>query len=119
MQSPTPSNDFTTLDVSLPLGVWCCAHASKIESIAQHGVHSAEDICVAASGQGRRLRVPTFMSSRIISLKVKGKSFMRNDYLSQEENYRSLQLTNCICLLVFWGTTFSQTIVIFQATSDG
>lgn len=45
---------FTTQHVLLPFGaVGCGAHTGEVQGVAQHGVHPAEDIRVAAGGQGR------------------------------------------------------------------
>lgn len=45
---------FTTQHVLLPFGaVGCGAHTGEVQGVAQHGVHPAENIGVAAGGQGR------------------------------------------------------------------
>lgn len=61
--------DFTTQHVGLPLGVvGCGAHPGEVQRVAQHGVHPAEDVGVAAGGQGRRLGVRALRPAGIVSL---------------------------------------------------
>lgn len=60
--------DFTTQHVWLSLGVWCGAHTGEVQSVAQHGVHPAEDVRVAAGRQGRRLGVRAVRPAGIVSL---------------------------------------------------
>jgi len=48
--------------------VRCGAHTGEIQSVAQHGVHPAEDVCVAAGGQGWRLGVRGLGPAGIVSL---------------------------------------------------
>lgn len=60
---------FTTQHVLLPFGaVGCGAHAGEIQGVAQHRVHPAEDVRVAAGGQGRRFAVRAFRPAGIVSL---------------------------------------------------
>lgn len=60
---------FTTQQVWLPLGaVGCGAHTGEIQSVAQHGVHPAKDVRVAAGGQGRGLRVRALRPAGVVSL---------------------------------------------------
>lgn len=60
---------FTTQQVWLSLAVVRCgAHTGEIQSVAQHGVHRAEDVGVAAGGQGRRLGVRAVRHAGIVSL---------------------------------------------------
>lgn len=61
--------DFTTKQVWFSLGVvGCGAHTGEIQSVAQHGVHPAEDVRVAAGGQGRRLGVLAVRPAGVVSL---------------------------------------------------
>lgn len=61
--------DVTTQQVSLALGVvGSGAHAGQIQSVAQHGVHPAEDVRVATRRQGRRVRVGTGRPTGVVSL---------------------------------------------------
>lgn len=65
--------DFTTQQVWLSLGVWCGAHTGEIQSVAQHGVHPAEDVRVAAGGQGRGVGVRAVRPAGIVSLQQEKK----------------------------------------------
>lgn len=51
--------------------VGCGAHTGKIQGVAQHGVHPAEDVRVATGGQGRRLGVWALRPAGIVSLRSK------------------------------------------------
>lgn len=52
-----------------PLGaVGGVAHTGEIQSVAQDGVHPAEDVCVATGGQGRRLGVRAARPAGVVSL---------------------------------------------------
>lgn len=60
---------FTAEQVWFVLGaVGCGAHAGEVQSVAQHGVHPAEDVCVAAGGQSRGVGVRALGPAGIISL---------------------------------------------------
>lgn len=60
---------FTAQHVWLPFGaVGCGAHTGEIQGVAQHGVHPAEDVRVAAGRQGRRFGVRAFRPAGIVSL---------------------------------------------------
>lgn len=45
------------------------AHTAEIQSVAQHGVHPAEDVRVAAGGQGGGLRVRAVRPAGFVSLR--------------------------------------------------
>lgn len=63
------TQDFTTQQVLLPFGAaGCGTHTGEIQGVAQHGVHPAEDVRVAAGGQGRRVGVRAFRPAGIVSL---------------------------------------------------
>lgn len=52
-----------------PLGaVGCVAHTGEVQSVAQDGVHPAEDVRVTAGGQGRRLGVRAAWLAGVVSL---------------------------------------------------
>lgn len=61
---------FTTQHVRLSPGtVGCGTHAGEVQRVAQHGVHPAEDVRVAAGGEGRRLDVGVLQPARVVSLR--------------------------------------------------
>lgn len=49
------------------------AHPGEIQSIAQHCVHPAEDVCVAASGQSWRVGVRALRPAGVVSLREEAK----------------------------------------------
>lgn len=61
---------FTTQHVRLsPSTVGCGTHAGEVQRVAQHGVHPAEDVRVAAGGEGRRLEVGVLQPTGVGSLR--------------------------------------------------
>lgn len=66
--------DFTTQHVWLSPGVvGCGAHTGEVQRVAQHGVHPAEDVRVAAGGEGRRIGVGALRPAGVVSLQKRGK----------------------------------------------
>lgn len=60
---------FTAQQVLLALGaVGCGAHPGEVQGVAQHGVHPAEDVRVAAGRQGRRVAVRALGPAGVASL---------------------------------------------------
>lgn len=61
---------FTTQHVGLgPSTVGCGTHAGEVQGVAQHGVHPAEDVRVAAGGEGRRLQLGVLQPAGVVSLR--------------------------------------------------
>lgn len=61
---------FTTQHVGFsPCTVGCGTHAGEVQRVAQHGVHPAEDVRVAAGGEGRRLDVGVLQPAGLVSLR--------------------------------------------------
>lgn len=69
--------DFTTQHVWFPFSaVGCGAHTRKIQGVAQHGVHLAEDARVDAGGQGRIVGVRALQPAGIVSLQWEKKQYL-------------------------------------------
>lgn len=76
---------FTTQHVGLSPGtVGCGTHAGEVQRVAQHGVHPAEDVRVAAGGEGRRLDVGGVQPAGVVSLRRRGKNQKQNMETSDE-----------------------------------
>lgn len=76
---------FTTQHVRLSPGtVGCGTHAGEVQRVAQHGVHPAEDVGVAAGGEGRRLDVGVVQPAGVVSLRRGDKKQNQNSETSDE-----------------------------------
>lgn len=65
---------FTTQHVRLSSStVGCGTHAGEVQRVAQHGVHPAEDVRVAAGREGRRLDVGVLQPAVVVSLREREK----------------------------------------------
>lgn len=117
--------DFTTQHVWLSPGVvGCGAHTGEVQRVAQHGVHSAEDVRVAAGGEGRRLGVGAVQPAGVVSLQKKKKKGKIWGLLMQEgkksrldpEKRGGKKMRNVI--MNFWSCCFLVGIKIAPSARD-
>lgn len=94
----TPWHPYTKLTwhvVTLGLSDRCGANPREIQGVPQHRVHSAEDVRIAARGQGRGLRVPAILDSKIIFLLISTQKATYDDQgeTATKKGSRDIRLT--------------------------